>query len=673
VGGALTAVALLSVGFTAWAVRAVGLAWGNQVDPQTRVEALLTRLATDTEPVLAESRHVLLGQRSGGDPTCITQRLEDNRILLQGDPAGGAGLRLTAFYADAPDAPLALYSWSQEKLRPFLQAQRKANASALARAEKLAADARELASTVRSLSSRTDRGAVAVAKLVSVASSVGRRRPTQPFDETSRATAERFPQSPAWPAECLRRLEAAGASGDASAAQIWADELAAATFGLADLHRWLDVLLNSHLTSLDFQARCREAFVYADSVGTKDPAPQESSLPAAGLVVAWGQNYLEVEHQAEGLFRPPETAVASVTAEAPSDIPAARWMPPEVRPAFRWLRSRLSPTVQAVWDRAAQTPLDRSYLANMLFRAVSARALDSMALTLQRFEQSHPIVTQAELMDVLFYRSGFYSSGFHWADRYDARLLRAAGGLTGDQETVARRSQQVTNGLLKGWENYGSNLPTLTQSLDAGKLDCVSGTDMIGALYRDAGHGGYFVVRLRCGTAGHSVGAVPVEHDGKRQLLILDCLNPNPPSEVWPSAYFQDFTWPQGYPGMRGPFFCAELYVRGIDGYLFAAGYVVRGASAGQVVRAALPYLPLAPQPGSAKIFDGPYPPLPGGQAVQHLPDSGSTGYPAPNAKQIPNAGPPPEIPSSKRQISNKSQIPSTRFETNPKCPTSMT
>ncbi len=587
---ALAVVSFLSVGFTAWAIRAIcstrqevaRASSSRPADPQSRAQALLVQLTTEMEPVLAASRHVLLGQRPGNDPTCITQRLEDNRILLQGSPTGGAGLRLMAFYAETPDAPLALYAWSQEKLRPFLQSQRKTNTAALAGAEKLAATAHELAAEIR-----RDAGCL-----------------------TPDIAAEGI-TSTAWPAECLRRLGTAIAAGEISSTQTWADELDAATFALADLHRWFDVLLGSHLTSLGFQARCREAFVYAASVNGATSATRESSLPAAGMMVAWGQNYLEVEHQAEGLFAPPEMAVAAVTSDDLSSVPSARWMPPDVRHVFRWLRSRQSPAVQAVWDRAATTPLDRSYLANILFRAMTARAVDELSLALQRFEQSHRTVTQTELMDVLFYRSGFYSSGFHWADRYDRRILKEAGDLVGDQEAVARQAHQMTNGLLKGWRNYGADMMTLTQALDIGKLDCVSGTDMIGALYRDAGHGEYAVVRLRCGTTGHSVGAIPIEREGERRLLIVDSLRPSPPSEVWPSAYFQELTWPEGFPGLHGPLFCAELYVRGLDGYLFAEGYVVRGESAGQLVRAALPYLPDAQKPGSARIFDGPYPPVP--------------------------------------------------------------
>jgi hypothetical protein len=592
---------LLGLCLAAWAVRTTLSAGEDDVDPaltrpaepRKRAEALLTQLATEIEPVLAESRRILLGQRLDGDPTCITRQLQDNRVILQASPTGGVGLRIVAFYGQSPDTPLALYRWSQEKLRSFLCAERAANASALPRAERLATAAGELAAMIQRGSGRWA-GAVVEGPL----------------------------NSPAWPAECLRRLRKAMMAGDSSSTRTWSDELAAATFALADLHRWLNVLLDSHITSLDFQARCRVAFEWTDSVGAGPQAETESCLPAAGQMVAWGENYLEVERQAEGLFAPGAMATAIVDSQDLSNVPAARWMPPELREAFVSLRRRLSPTSQALWDRAAAAPFERSYFANMLFRAASTGSLEPMSLVLERLDRSHTAVTVAELMDVLFYRAGLHSSGFPWSDRYDPRIVDAAGAITARRELAALRSHRLVNSLLQGWENYVGGVTTLAQALDAGKFDCVRGTDLLGALYRGAGLGEYFVVRLNCGTVGHSVGAVPIERDGRRHLLILDCLDSRMPSETWPAAYFHGLTWPVGYPGARGLLFSTELYARGLDGCLFAEGYVVRGEHAGQWVRAALPYLPGAERAGSAKIFDGPYPedpistPLPAPQAA---------------------------------------------------------
>lgn len=578
---------LLGVCLAAWAVHAslsagedgTDLSLTRPAEPSKGAEALLTQLAAEIEPTLVESRHILLGQRPDGDPTCTTRNLEDNQVVLQGNPTGGIGLRAVAFYDRSPDTPLALYHWSQETLRPFLRAQREANASVLARVEGVAIAARQLATIFRGGPYRSAGGVI-----------------DEPVN------------SPAWPAECLRRLRRALMAGDSSSVRTWSDELAAATFALADLHRWLNVALDSHLTSLEFQARCRVAFEWTDSASTGAQVENESCLPAAGQMVAWSENYLEVERQAEGLFWPTAAAAAIVDSHDLSSVPAARRMPPELREAFLSLRGRLSPATQALWDQAAAAPFERSYLANMLFRAASAGSLKSMGLVLERFDRSHTAVTVAELMDALFYRAGLNSSGFSASDRYDPRIMEAAGAITARRELAALRAHRVANSLLKGWENYVGGVMTLAHALDIGKFDCVRGTDLIGALYRGAGLGEFFVVRLNCGTVGHSVGAVPVESGGRRHLLILDCLDPRTPSNTWPAAYFHGLAWPVGYPGSRGLLFSAELYARGLDGCLFAEGYVVRGEHAGRWVRAALPYLPGAEHADSARIFDGPYP-----------------------------------------------------------------
>jgi hypothetical protein len=571
------AVSLLIVGLAAWTAHVTfsGGEQGETAGTPTGADASLTQLVAEMEPVLVESRRILLGQRPDGDPTCITRDLQDNRVVLQGSPDGGIGLRVVALYDRSPRSPVALYEWSQGELRSFVHGERDANASVLAKAQRLAIAARELAAAIRG-------GVLPV--------------------------ADAIPNLQSWPAECLRRLTDAASAGDLASAKIWADELAAATFALADLHRWLNVLLDAHLTSLDFQARCRTAFEWAQSNAAQRRADQESCLPAAGQMVAWSENYLEVERQAEGLFGPAPRAAEIVGSLDLSSVPAARWMPPELRQAFLTVRGRLSPATQAVWDRAAATPYERSYLANMLFRSASTKTLESMALVLQRFELCHAAAATAELMDVLFYRAGLYASGFPWSDRYDSRIVTAAGSVAGPRDLAILRAHHLVNSLLKGWESYADGAMTLAQCLDTGKLDCVRGTDLIGALYRGAGQGEYYIVRLSCGIVGHSVGAVPVEEGGERSLSIVDCLDSQTPDKAWPKAYFHGMTWPVGYPGVKGRLFSAELYARGLDGCLFAEGYVVRGEHAGQWMRASLPYLPGGEKAASARIFEGPFP-----------------------------------------------------------------
>jgi len=514
------------------------------------------------DPVMQTSRQVLLGKRSIGSPTCVTQQIEGDRVILMGYPDGGPGLRILHFSGDCPQTPLAAYEWSQGPLRSFLQAQLAANTAVRDDVEELAALTEELAEQIRT-GDRPSPASVPQTRIGSLA----------------------------WPAQCLAKLRDAVAAGDAGDEGIWTEELAAAAFGLADLHRWLDLLLRNHLTSLDFQSLCRSAFEWTDPNTTAATDKWKSNLPAASMMIACGHNYLEVERQAEDVFGAGAAMTSLALYHDLSHCPAARWVPPAQRGAFLWLRSCLSPDKHSLWDAAASAPFTRSYLVNILFRAAKSQAMDALALVLERLDQSRHAVTIDELMDALFYRAGICTSGAEWSDRYDPRLLTAAGQIMGPRRDVVQKAHTLAGAVLNGWENYAGGFPTLRQSLDARKLDCIRGTDLIGALYRNAGQGEYFVVRLSCGVGGHTVGVVPIDRNGRRYMQIIDSIDPDIYDLEWPSAYFDGILWPQGYPGPRGPLFSAELCVRGLDGYMFAEGYVARGPNAGRLVRAPLDHI----------------------------------------------------------------------------------
>ena len=559
-GAAVVLGLLIAAGFLA--ARMTLRSEPDSPDPPSRSTILLTQIIDRMDGVMQAGRQTLLGKRSIGGPTCVTQQLEGDRVILMGHPDGGPGLRIIHFSGDCPQTPLAAYEWSQGPLRSFLEAQLAANNAVRDDVEELAALTEELAEQIRT----GDRPLSASLPQMRVASL-------------------------AWPAQCLGKLRDAVAGDDADGESIWAEELASAAFGLADLHRWFDLLLRSHLTSLDFQSLCRFAFEWADPNTVAVKEKWESNLPAASLMIAWGHNYLEVERQAEDIFGAGAVMTSLALYHDLSHCPAARWMPPAQRGAFLWLRSCLSPDKQGLWDKAASAPFTRSYLVNILFRAAKSQATDSLGLVLERLDRLHPVVTVDELMDALFYRAGLYSSGVEWSDRYDPRLLTAGGQIMGPRRDVVQKAHTLAGAVLNGWENYGGGIPTLRQSLDVRKLDCIRGTDLIGALYRNAGQGEYFVVRLSCGASGHTVGAMPIDRNGRRYMQIVDSISPDIYDVEWPSAYFDGIVWPQGYPGPQGPLFSAELCVRGLDGYMFAEGYVARGPNAGRLFRAPLDHI----------------------------------------------------------------------------------
>jgi len=177
--------------------------------------------------------------------------------------------------------------------------------------------------------------------------------------------------SAAWPAECLRRLAVASTSDDTSTTRIWAEELTTATFGLADLHRWLDVLLNSHLTSLDFQARCREAFVYLFAAGYVVRGA------SAGQVVRAALPYLPLAPQpgSAQIFDGPYPPLPS---RAATDHNADRWS------LYSTLSTSASQLASMMFSETPTVPqmdcLSRHSITTRTRAAVPARALTTRTL-----------------------------------------------------------------------------------------------------------------------------------------------------------------------------------------------------------------------------------------------------------------------------------------------------
>lgn len=549
----------------------------------------LDRLAGELAPALAASREVLLGKRDPRQYTCVRQYSPtDGRaapLNVWVDPNGGPGTSLGCLrlMAPRPNSVKKDYDWRQTTLRGALVALRQRNLAALGPAESLSREACRFADDL-------DRAGDVPAGVAEAA----------------------VPPDGSWCDLCAHRVREAIARRDLAAARRWADELAAATFALADLHRWLAFLLDNNLASLDFQAMCQEAFEWADPLyGDRyQPVGSHHSFPGMSMLVDQTDNYLEVERQAEGLFQTGREYSEPAMPDTPC-VPAAVWMPPAFREAFGRLRSRLSQEHQRLWDQAASSPYERSYLANILFRASQADALGPLGVVLWRFSQDNPQATVADLMDVMFHRGGAGSSGLDWADRFDERLMQQAGQMQGTAEQVLRHAHSLTNGLFGGWQNYAGKVFTLRQALDTGKLDCIRGSDMIGSLFRNAGHAGYYAVRVSCATDGHSLAAAEIADDEGPRIAAVDSLRSDSRPVAWPSAFFGGLSWPEGYPGPRGPAFSAELTARGLDNYILVEGYIIRGRHAGTLVRAAVPYMPGRDKPSAEKVHDGPYPEIP--------------------------------------------------------------
>lgn len=530
-------------------------------------------MAAQLDPVVAASRLVLLGTAEPGKsipPTIQTPKQGGRNAtpIFPTDPDGGPGRRLGYLFSRSRSQPRtgwqSYLAWSQTELKRFVELLRDGNRPVLASASRFSALTDQLL----------------------FGTSAWKEFPPDFLPTHVKAGTS-------WPAHCLRSLNEAVASRDLSRARRWAAELHSAAFTLQDLHRWLEFLSENHLAVLAFQARCASLFGDGDRLPVKfAPSGSEGHFPGVRFSSTHACNYLELERQAERLFSVPKEYLLATRPDVPV-TPHAMWMPPDLRGPFLQLHEKLSPANQVSWDVAARSPYERSYLANMLFRAVDGGYMDRLAVVFRRFDASHPRSSVHELMDVMHYRGGNWFAGFERADRFHPRLMDAAGCLQGTGEQSLTGARELTVGFFGGWQNYAGGIITLREALEQRKLDCIRATDMIGALYRNAGQEGLYNVRWYSGTAGHSVAAAEVHIKGRTELLIADGLERTPAGrEVWSAEYFRKHKWPTGYPFEAPPAYAMLLSGRGLDSYVFVEGYILRGPNKNLFMRHGIPYLP---------------------------------------------------------------------------------
>jgi hypothetical protein len=531
-------------------------------------------------PTAAGSKSVLLGKRDPNGPSCFRG---DEVIQLVRVPDGGVSTGTTAVMADARSArgsPADEFLWHQGPFKAYCEGLLARNHTAYAKALRLADQAGRLSAALAAVSAF-------------------------PADLTAAGLADdrSFLGRTAW------RLDEALAARDLDRSRRLAREFHEAAERLADLHRWVDLLVRNQLSALVFQNQCRSLYLTSERTFDLSQTVADVSVgdfPGAANSLCLLYNLHAVEQQAEWLF-------ATLAApDAPPTTASAVAMPPHLRRAFGRLRSHLSARTRPVWDRAAAAPHHRTYLANVLNRYQAAGALDPAGLVLEQWDRTQEAPTVETLLDVLFYRGGSPTGmPSAAAERFDTRLMQAARLLAGTPEQAILRAQHFTRALFGTWDNYGAK-PTLAASLDTGRFDCISASNAIGSIYRNAGRGGLYAVRWCAGSAGHSVVGVRIERNGTPAIGIVDGLDePQTAVELWPHAYVQGPEWPAGYVGVRAPVYAVELYGRALDSYLWCQGFIVRGENAGTLVRSTIPYLPAWTHTGIARGKESPGTPSP--------------------------------------------------------------
>jgi hypothetical protein len=541
---------------TVWILLLLALGFGSgfaeeQLVPQSPAEIL----AGSLPEVLAESRKLLLGSRVLDGRSCIRTvakkgmitRLHDGDtnscVIRLTDANGGAGLTYTDITLNREvSGPAADFKWQQETFRPWLQDRYTSNAPISKRLE-------ELTLTARALRKEVESGAI---PNVDVGSEGG-----------------------SWHMRCLQNLMSAET---AEQRRRWATELETAIFGLADLHRWYGLLLHNADQALAFQALTESLFLEMDPHygGKYNPRIHIGRFPAGNLSLYGGDNFLEVERQAEGQFEPPPEW-ETVGGEGVQ-------VSPPVRKLFLRILSALEGTATAsVWKEAAGRPYEHSFLINQLWRAQTAefdKELEAQVLRYAR--RAGDQATVEGLMDVLPYRAGALFAGLEWGDRYSESLLSTEDAPVSAEEVLKEAHDRV-NG---AYQKYVSLILTLRQAMESGKMDCIRATDALGAWCRNRAQPGFRVLRmsrgLRAGKTsgiGHTVaGMVIKEDDGTEKILSMDGLIKGGGRKLYP----------EGFDG--GGTYSVDVYVRGLDGYLWVEGTIFEGPNRGQRRETELPF-----------------------------------------------------------------------------------
>ena len=517
-------------------------------------------LVADLPGLVAESKLVLMGARKPGSSSVAdcyahadgaVQKVQD--LMFKPIRDAGLGVRLTSMYignGERGKTPLADLAWHRSTLKPFLEREGAPVPALLARAASAAARAAQIA--------------------------VG----PAPAGLTA-------PSGRSLPEAALAAWLAGGAES-APAGR----ELAAATAHLHDLLRWQGALIANHLAQLAFMERGESVFTLMDQpyAGKYNPDSHLGRFPGGHLSFYFNQHYLEVERQAEDLFRP-------WPALPPAAEGAAAHLPPAVRVAFTTLRGRLGKANQATWDACAALPFERSYLAAQLGRAVVVNKVDALALVLARMDKAQPKASAADLMDVLMLRGDNFA-GMEWGDRFQKPALDAIAVAKGGPADVLVQAHAFTNALYQKGKYTGLVL-TLRDACATGNMDCIRSTDLMAAAYRNAGRGGFLNIRIARGNNGHTIGAVDAGTPAKPNIVIADALV---------KGGINTKGWPQWYFTGEKDAYSVELCGRGLNGYVLLEGYLIRGPNAGTLVRVPVPWLAGRERGGEAKVYKGPFP-----------------------------------------------------------------
>ena len=473
---------------------AVGILCADPPAKNPDPEAAWKEICTLAPYLLKRTREALLAEKDITHPPLVFHKY---RYAAKTDKGKSYGLDLSAFYFSRilKDKTIAEIYQTVRDLSKTAADFHKKNVPLLADAEKL----ERLAALLRKSLVKSPADAAAL----------------KPHPFEGDATDEL--------STCLRRLSASVAGGRNDEAVIWAAELEAATSRLTDILRWVDLQTDWIVDACTVYDSFKECVENSD----REVAEAGGWKPYMFGRIAGGSSIMELAtHDALAA----EVLLCDLLATSAGDSAAmgklkpgddALNVIPTHRAAYAKVRDALPPKARAVLSQTPKTPYELSAFNSNLKRYDEEQHLDQLIATLKRYASQYSKPTVTQMMEVIHIAQGAYGSTTAAQDRYHKQMVEWAARVKGTPEQAIEKAHDLAYGYYTrdGGGHYRGAIWTMHDVFEAGSLDCIRGSQMIGDIYVNAGYAGLHPVRVcrgnrkqkMVGTSGHTFCCVHLE------------------------------------------------------------------------------------------------------------------------------------------------------------------
>ncbi len=383
----------------------------------------------------------------------------------------------------------------------------------------------------------------------------------------------------------LRKLSEAAAGERADEAAVWAGEARGAAMRLVDLLRWVD-LQTGWIVDL-----CGVFDRYSMCVENSD-----REVAAAGGWKAYmfgripgGSSILELcttdTLMCEMLlcdFMKTSEADAAVMGKAGMEVDELAVVPAH-RVAYAKVRDGIPSGAQKVFKMIPDTAYELSMLNSNLWRYDDEKKVDELIGSLGRYAKQDRKPTVTQMMEVIHIAQGAYGSTTSPGERYHKQMAEWAETVKGTPEKAIETVHSLAYGFYTkdGGRHYKGAIWTMHGVFEAGSMDCIRGSQMMGSTYANAGYAGLHPIRICRGSLAEKI----VATSGHTFVCLLEekrdvCLD-----SLVSRAFLKPFA--QMHAGDGGVLSAARGY-RTLDSYASGEMYFPQGTW--KAVRFEIPY-----------------------------------------------------------------------------------